>query len=376
MREAEQISTLLGDIYDAALDPALWSGVVEKSMLLIGGFSATLVIRSVNDRTANISNFGCAPDEHYDRLYSDELGKFDPRDWSAVKVGEVTSNATFMPHAEFRETRFHREWMQPQGVGDNLICVLDRSPASHAAFGLFRHESEGPTDKLAFRRMRLIMPHMRRAVLIGNAIAQNKAEAATFADALDQLSAGVFLVDADRRIVHANAPGRDLLARGSLLRAVAGKLAVNEPGARRMLDEGVAMAAEGERVAGGNGIAVPLQACDTDRYIAHLLPLTSGVRRRAGTMYQAVAALFVHKAALNVATPAAIVARTFNLTPSELRVLLAIVGVGGVPETAATLGIAENTVKTHLRRLYAKTSTGRQAELVKLVAGFSSPLVG
>ena len=67
-------------------------------------------------------------------------------------------------------------------------------------------------------------------------------------------------------------------------------------------------------------------------------------------------------------------AKTFKLTPSELRVLLAIVQVGGVPETAEALGIAEATVRTHLHRLFAKTGTRRQAELVKLVVGFSRPL--
>lgn len=58
----------------------------------------------------------------------------------------------------------------------------------------------------------------------------------------------------------------------------------------------------------------------------------------------------------------------------ELRVLLAVVEVGGVPEVAVSLGIAESTVKTHLGRTYQKTGTARQADLVKLVAGFSSPL--
>ena len=56
--------------------------------------------------------------------------------------------------------------------------------------------------------------------------------------------------------------------------------------------------------------------------------------------------------------------------------LLAIVEVGGVPEVAEALGIAEATVKTHLHRLFAKTGTRRQADLVKLVAGFANPLVG
>ena len=39
-------------------------------------------------------------------------------------------------------------------------------------------------------------------------------------------------------------------------------------------------------------------------------------------------------------------------------------------------GIKEGTVKTHLHHLFEKTDTTRQADLVKLVAGCSSPLVG
>ena len=55
--------------------------------------------------------------------------------------------------------------------------------------------------------------------------------------------------------------------------------------------------------------------------------------------------------------------------------MLAIVEVGGVPEVAEALGIAETTVKTHLGRVYKKTDSDRQADLVKLVAGFSNPLL-
>ena len=57
-----------------------------------------------------------------------------------------------------------------------------------------------------------------------------------------------------------------------------------------------------------------------------------------------------------------------------MRMPLAIVEVGGVPEVAEALGIGESTVKTHLGRLYEKTGPRRQADLVKLFAGYTSPL--
>jgi len=72
-------------------------------------------------------------------------------------------------------------------------------------------------------------------------------------------------------------------------------------------------------------------------------------------------------------TPSApeVIGLTCKLTPTELRVLLAVVEVGGVPEVAVALDVAESTIKTHVSRLFEKTGTGRQADLV---AGFSTPL--
>jgi DNA-binding CsgD family transcriptional regulator len=72
--------------------------------------------------------------------------------------------------------------------------------------------------------------------------------------------------------------------------------------------------------------------------------------------------------------PAEAVADEFNLTLAEVRVMFAIVEIGGVPEVAPVLGISEQTVKTHLHRIYEKTATKRQADLVKLVASYSARL--
>jgi DNA-binding CsgD family transcriptional regulator len=119
---------------------------------------------------------------------------------------------------------------------------------------------------------------------------------------------------------------------------------------------------------------VPLIGKDGERYIAHALPLTSGARRRAGVVNTAAAALFVRKATLAVPSAPQAIGSAFKLTPTELRVLMAIVEVGGVPDVAAAFGIADTTVRTHVTRLFEKTGTSRQADLVKLVAGYTTPL--
>ena len=62
--------------------------------------------------------------------------------------------------------------------------MLEKSVTTAAAFVVFRHERDGLVDDEARRRMRLIVPHIRRAALIGKVLNLQKAEAAAFADTL------------------------------------------------------------------------------------------------------------------------------------------------------------------------------------------------
>jgi DNA-binding CsgD family transcriptional regulator len=211
--------------------------------------------------------------------------------------------------------------------------------------------------------------------LIGRLVELKHREAAAFIGTLDRLTAGVFLVDASGRIVHANANARAIVDAGGFLRTVNGRIAARDPVIDQSLRAAFSAAAGRRNESEARGVALPLIAHGGERYLAHVLPLTSGARQHPATVYPAVAALFVRKAALESSSMYEPIAKTYRLTPTELRVLLAIVEVGGVPEVAVALGVAPTTIKTHLSRLFEKTGTRRQADLVKLVAGFNS-LVG
>lgn len=64
------------------------------------------------------------------------------------------------------------------------------------------------------------------------------------------------------------------------------------------------------------------------------------------------------------------VAEACGLTPTEARILGLIVKGMDTVEAARKLGIARTTARTHLQRLFAKTGTARQSELVRFVATF------
>src|SRR5215471_12620551 len=218
MSEGEVVSALVADIYDAALNPKLWPDALGKAARFIGGLGAGLYAKDASTKTGNIFYHDGAIDPHYVALYFDKYVKLDP-----------------------------------------------------STTGHYFAEIEKP-----------VAPHVRRAVLIGRTIELKTAEAAGFADAFDGLGAGMFMVDATGRIVHANAAGHAMLAAGEPLRAAGDRLTAGDPTADQALLDIFTAAGSGDTAIGIKGIAVPLTASDGGRHVAHVLPLTSGARRRAG----------------------------------------------------------------------------------------------
>jgi DNA-binding CsgD family transcriptional regulator/PAS domain-containing protein len=371
------LSEVIGEIYDAALDPARWRDVLGKVGRFVGGSAATIFAKSPTSLTGRVY-YESGVDPYYRDLYFSKYIRIDPTNCSHyfADVEEPLAVADIMPCREFLQTRFYKEWAQPQGLVDCVTAVLDKSATTAALIGVFRYEREGIVDDETRRRMRLIVPHIRRAVLIGRLIDLKAAEAASLADTLDGLSAGVCLVDAGGRIVHANLACHLILETSDFLSVTGGRIVALDPEIDQSLRGLFAAAGGGDAAIGTQGIALPLKAQDGSRYLVHVLPLTSGARRLAGVAHAATAALFICKLATETTPLPEIIARVYKLTPTELRVLLAIVEVGGVPEVAVALGVAESTVKTHLKRLFLKTGAGRQADLVKIVAGFATPLIG
>jgi DNA-binding CsgD family transcriptional regulator len=372
MSESDLALELVGNVYDAALDPALWPEVLKAASEFVRGPSASLFAQDSVRQTGNLFySWGDTP--QFRDAYFTKYIKLNPLTPLVLflDVEKVHSVSDLMPMAEMEKTVFYKEWVQPQGWRDLVFANLEKTATSYAVFSVTRAERDGIVDDDMRRRMELLVPHVRRAVVIGKVIELKTVEAAAMADTLDGLAAGMFLVDATGRIAHANASGSAMLASGETVRAVSGRFMAADAAANLALQDVIATAGAGYGTLGAKGIAIPLAAESGERYVAHVLPLTSGARRKAGTSYSAVAAVFVQKAGLDLPSPVEMVAKLYRLTPGELRVLLGIVERDSIQEVSEALGISQATVKTHLGRVYEKTGAKGQVDLIKLIAGYS-----
>ena len=194
------------------------------------------------------------------------------------------------PQFSSNEFRYYREWVRPQHYIDAMGLTVLRERDRIGALSLSRHESFGVVTDRDLNVVRLLAPHIRRAVAIGDVLNMQAIKIGTFEGALDLLQAGVLFVDRDCRIVHADGAARAMLEEGSPIQSVRGELRTHLPQATAALKRAVAVAVE--PAIGRSGIGVPLPRPDGDPAHVHVLPLISG-QTRTRLAPGACAALFV-----------------------------------------------------------------------------------
>jgi hypothetical protein len=77
MDQAEQLSSLIGEIYDAALGPSLWSDIVGKAGRFVGGSAASIYSKSPTAMTVTV-HYQSGIDPYYLQIYLDKYVKLDP----------------------------------------------------------------------------------------------------------------------------------------------------------------------------------------------------------------------------------------------------------------------------------------------------------
>jgi DNA-binding CsgD family transcriptional regulator len=368
--ELIELSTVIADIYDAAIEPALWRQTLASICTYVGGHSGVLFWHDAASQSAQALHL-YNDDPKYTQLYFEKYLPMNPVFPAAtfMETGVVHSTTDFISQDELEQTRFYKEWIAPQGIADSLAVNLEKGITRSSLLNIRMDASLGFENDDSRSRMALLVPHLQRAVAIGRLFDQAATAQTALTETLDHVEAAVFLVGSDGMITFANDPAKKMLDDAVLVREREGGLHAVATDADRALREIFTSAAKGDTSVGVRGVAVPLTGSSGEPWFAHVLPLTSGRRQQAGQANHAVAAVFIRQTAPNAPPPLESIAKQYTLLPSEVRVLAAVARIQGVKELAEFLGVSQATVKTHLHNLFRKTGTRRQSELVKLIAG-------
>ena len=143
-------------------------------------------------------------------------------------------------------TRYYTEWAKPRGVCDSIQTMVLREPRRIGIFAANRHETVGPVSDREVAILRLLAPHIRRAVTIGDLMDLKKVEVQALGSTLDHLAAGVIVVGEGNRVLHANDSARRMFATGSPVRSLNGRLAARGTRAGAELTKAIDLARRNE----------------------------------------------------------------------------------------------------------------------------------
>jgi len=371
----ERLSQIIGSIYDCALDPAKWEAVLwDICREFEFGRSILGIVRFPIGAPSIQVSVGVEP-EWLNRIaqYNEDIVAI----WGGVEriqqfpLDEPVIASQVVGRAAMRENRYFREWAGPQGVDDAVAIALARDASMVGNVAFSRHEP-GEIGAMEVEGLRLLAPHIRRAVTISDLFDLKSIETATLMSVIDGLAHGIVVVDRDLAIIHANAMAQAMLAGRDPIRSEKGKVVLAMPASQGALERAVAQAGANGAGLGTKGIGIPARRAEGEPCVVHVLPLErSDIRPRFGP--RAAAALFVAPATALPSLPSGAVALLYDLTPAETRIFELISGGKTQIEIGQTLGIAPSTVKTHTLRLFEKTGSKRQADLIRLAARLASP---
>ena len=182
---------------------------------------------------------------------------------------------------------------------------------------------------------------------------------------LDTIRSGVIQLDRRGRIVAANDLARDLLRRGDGLTDQGGSLHARAPADDAALQALLARALPGFGSQGAGGSMLVRRGLGPPPLVLHVSPVGEG-GTEIDTERVAALVLVVDPASRTRIDPA-LVAATLGLTPMESRVAVWLAEGKTVRDIARATGRTENTVRWHMKNIFAKQGIGRQFELVQLV---------
>ena len=191
------------------------------------------------------------------------------------------------------------------------------------------------------------------------------------AEALDCLPLGVVVVDADGKVIHMNESAKAITRSDNGLRVVMGRLEACKAEDTLTLRALLHRAARRGDLQGRGG-AMPISRPGRDKPLSVIVtPLRH--QSEEPSRGEPAAVLFVSDPENGQQTPDGHLMDLFGLTRTEATLTLKLLEGRGLDWAARQSGMGVNTARTHLKRVFEKTGTHRQAELVRLI--LSSPAV-
>jgi DNA-binding CsgD family transcriptional regulator len=353
-RRSESFPALIDSIYEAAFCPEGWNAVLTDVGAAAGSVSGLLMVFD----GARPVGFRATPVIH------------DIIEAAATSTERPNPRAAFALKNPFRGFVRANDYLPPEilnsdpGHARRLAVGLDSEASSVTimptgelvVFSFDRWQREGPHRKQHMATLNSLYPHLARTALVAARLRLDRASTAT--TTLQMIGLPAAVLTNSGRLLSSNDSFDRLTS--LFLPSAFGRVVIADPRANKLFREALDPTSMAIR-------SIPAaEAEGRPPCVLHVLPL----RRNAydifsgGDMLIAVTAL----SASSAAPSPAVLESLFDLTQSEVFFATALVQGLTVREASRKCGLTDSSGRTYLARIFAKTGTHRQAELLALLA--------
>lgn len=372
LNDCSYINALVSSIYDAAADSARWPEFINEFGSSLSAGVGMLWIHDFRDGSADFSKGGgsisafTGLDAQARNRYTDYyVGR---NVWlpnaSRLPEGSTVVSSALYPDSSLQRTEFYNDWLRDADLFYGVGCSIVKQDTRDVKMSFARSKRAGPYADAELRVMRLLMPHLRNAVVLHRELYRLNTLSASAMASLELVPLGVILLTSSGLLMHANQLAHDLVARTGVLRFGAGgtihAASVSATASLRKLIQ--AAAKPGKRMEHGGALRLFHSDGRELQVLVTPLPLESS---RFGA--EAAAAIFCSDPQDAARELSPTLQAIYRMTPAEAQLTEAVVNGRSLKEYAQARSVSINTVRTQLQAAAEKAGAKRQADLVRII---------
>ena len=369
------MNEIIADIYHAAAGTKTWVAALTKITQALGLVSCQIVGFSTPQGAALFSHASAESPSEAELEYVRTYHRVDPR-FPLVLAGQdgewLYDEDVFSADRSLTDP-YYRDLLIPYGYRHSATTKLYDRDGELIVIGFL--SLLGDDGFTAGRRQILeaIAFHLCEAAAIYQKTRKLSASAFMGSELLQRIPRPAMLLGVDRSMTFMNDKAKQYVAERGSLFMVRDRLTALDKKTDERLTTAFSQIDE-EVLKGGlpRRRVARLGTRDGSPYAAFsLIPFVPSLSMYAfGLQLQVL--LIVHEHSIKAEPDVMLWEAAYELTPSQSRVALELFRGTTLPSIAKTLKIAQTTVKSHLKDLYKKTGTSRQAELVSALASLQS----
>ena len=361
------LSAIISDIYDTAYNPASWSVALEKVRRLLRG--SKVCVGRIGPDVGTNDAMTTAPDTRFQQLYVDEHHGHPNVLADAVlmaPLGQVYRDHELVGGNRLKRSRFWNDWMAPQDMYGGVGVKVLEDDTSFWIFDIQRGRRQASFDERDVSLTRILAPHVTRALQISRDFQAMHGIASTF----QSVGFGIVLVDVDMRILAANSIAETMLSgAGSNLVRMSGRLFAADNASMARLRAMVAnvCAPAGDVVPGLGGDLIIRSSNELQANLAVSVTALPGISEGLPLVGKRAAVFLKQTGGSLPANLRAHVQACFGLSPREAELAVALASGLKLRMAAENAGIKFSTARAYLEKVFLKTGTHQQSQLVALL---------